>query len=186
MRATLKISIQWISQTPLWFRGAIVIGLALRLYFCLFTEGTYDVAIWRGHAERIGELGLIGYYHETPLANHPPFISETASGMLIVSQRTGIPFRVLLRMPFVLIDAGTFIVLLLVLARQPRRLLLASAYWLHPLAVLFSSYHGNTDSSVAFFVLLAAWLLSRVAVRASAGRGPAIDPAGRRNRSGPE
>jgi hypothetical protein len=30
-----------------------------------------------------------------------------------------------------------------------------AAYWLHPLTLLFSAYHGNTDSAVAFFALLA-------------------------------
>ena len=168
MTATFKSCIRWISQAPLWFRAAMVLGFALRLYFCLFTDGTYDVEIWRGHAERIDELGLIRYYHETPLANHPPFISELSSWMLMACKQTGIPFRVLLRMPFVLIDAGTCALLLLALADHPRRLLLAAAYWLHPLAILLSSYHGNTDSSVAFFVLLSGWLLSEKKTMAGA------------------
>jgi hypothetical protein len=36
---------------------------------------------------------------------------------------------------------------------RPERWLLLAAYWLHPLAVIFSSYHGNTDSALAFFAL---------------------------------
>jgi hypothetical protein len=161
MTATYKECVRWIGQTPLWFRGAIALGFALRLYLCLFTEGTYDVAIWRGHAEKIGELGLIRYYHSNPLANHPPFISEVFSWMLSAGQHSAIPFRVLLRLPFVLIDAGTLALLLSVLAHHERRLVLAAAYWLHPLSLLFSAYHGNTDSSVAFFVLLSGWLLAQ-------------------------
>jgi len=159
MTATFKACIRWLVQTPLWFRGVVAVGLALRLYLCFFTEGTYDVGIWRGHAEKIGELGLIRYYHATTQSNHPPFISEVSSWMLGVGRLSGIPFRVLLRLPFVVIDAGTFALLLAVLAHHERRLVLASAYWLHPLAILFSAYHGNTDSSVPFFVLLSAWLL---------------------------
>jgi hypothetical protein len=46
--------------------------------------------------------------------------------------------------------------------------LLAAAYWLNPLAVLFSAYHGNTDSAVAFSALLAVWFLSKDRVAAGA------------------
>jgi hypothetical protein len=64
-------------------------------------------------------------------------------------------------MPLVLFDAGSCILLLLALRGHPRRLQFAAGYWLNPLAILYSAYHGNTDSAVAFFVLLSAWLLSR-------------------------
>jgi Gpi18-like mannosyltransferase len=37
----------------------------------------------------------------------------------------------------------------------------AAAYWLNPLSIIFSAYHGNTDSAVAFFLLLCVWLLSK-------------------------
>ena len=158
--ATLKAGIRWIAQTPPWFRGVIALGFALRLYLCFFTEGTYDVGIWRSHAAKIGDIGLMRLYHDTTLANHPPFLGEVSSWMLTAGQRAGIPFRILLRMPFVFIDAGTCVLLLLVLAGHERRLVLASVYWLHPLAILFSSFHGNTDSSVAFVVLLCGWLLA--------------------------
>jgi len=159
--ATLAKGLRWIAQTPLWFRGAIALGLALRLYLAVFTQGTYDVGIWRSHAEKIGDIGLMRLYHETTLANHPPFLGELSSWMLKAGQRTGIPFRILLRMPFIFADAGTCVLILLALAHHERRLLLASAYWLHPLAILFSSFHGNTDSSVAFVVLLSGWLLAQ-------------------------
>lgn len=153
--------VNWFLAQPVWFRSVLALGIILRLYFVIFTQGTYDVEIWQGHAERINEIGLIKYYHENPLANHPPFISEIVSYILQFSRRTGIPFRVLLRLPFCLIDGGTVILLLLMLRQVPRRLLVATAYWLNPLAILYSSYHGNTDSAVAFFVFLSLWLLSR-------------------------
>jgi hypothetical protein len=160
--------LNWLRAQPVWFQSALALGIILRLYFVFFTQGTYDVGIWQKHAERINEIGLIAYYHENPLANHPPFISEVIAFLLQISGRIGIPFRVLLRLPFCLIDGGTVILLLLILRPSPRRLLIATAYWLNPLAILYSSYHGNTDSAVAFTVLLSAWLLSRNRILAGA------------------
>jgi hypothetical protein len=153
--------VNWFLAQPVWFQLVLALGIILRLYFVFLTQGTYDVEIWQRHAERINEIGLIRYYHENPVANHPPFISEIISFTLQFAGRTAIPFRVLLRLPFCLIDGGTVILLLLILRQASRRLLVATAYWLNPLAILYSSYHGNTDSAVAFFVLLSVWLLSR-------------------------
>jgi hypothetical protein len=152
--------VDWFLAQPMWFLSMLALGIFLRLYFVFFTQGTYDVEIWQGHAQRISEVGLIRYYHENPLANHPPFISEIIAIILRFAERTGIPFRVLLRLPFCLIDAGTVILLLRILRQSRRQLLIAAAYWLNPLAILYSSYHGNTDSAVAFFILLSVWFLS--------------------------
>ena len=138
----------------------MMLGMILRLYCVVFTQGTYDVGIWREHAERTSQIGLINYYHENRLANHPPFMTEISSLILQFAQASGIPFRVLFRLPFAVLDGGTVILLLLILRQAPRRLLVAAAYWLNPLAILFSSFHGNTDSAVAFVVLLSVWLLS--------------------------
>lgn len=156
------------ADTPAWFRVVLALGLLVRLYLCLFTEGTYDVNIWEKHAGRVAEIGLIPYYHENVEANHPPFISKVMSYVLLASKATGIPFRILERLPFVVLDAGTLWLLLLVLSGQSRGLWIVSAYWLHPLAIIYSSYHGNTDSSIPFFILLAAWLLARKQVIAAA------------------
>ena len=38
------------------------------------------------------------------------------------------------------------------------RFLAAACYWLSPAAIILSAYHGNTDSAVAFFLLLCVWL----------------------------
>ncbi len=52
--------------------------------------------------------------------------------------------------------------ILLVLLRQKRwRFVTVAAYLLNPLAIIFSAYHGNTDSAVAAFALLCVWALSK-------------------------
>jgi hypothetical protein len=151
----------WFAGPGYWFWIAAVLGVVVRIYLVLFTEGTTDVANWEKHARNVGTLGLIGYYHADRSANHPPFISVAESLFLRASEATGIPFRVLLRAPFALLDAGTAFLLLTLLPGSRWRFLLAAAHWLNPLAILLSSYHGNTDSAVAFFLLLSVWLLAR-------------------------
>src|SRR2546425_31317 len=36
-----------------------------------------------------------------------------------------------------------------------------ACYWLSPAAILISAYHGNTDTAVAFFLLLSVWLATK-------------------------
>jgi len=148
-----------------WFWLAIVLGLTIRIYFVGFTEGTYDVDIWRNQAEGIHKEGLINHYHTTQQTiqsmNHPPLICLLVSRLWDISQATGIAFRILFRAPFVLLDFGSTLLLLQLFKNNRYRFLIGACYWLHPLAMIFSAYHGNTDSSVAFFLLLCVWLLSK-------------------------
>jgi hypothetical protein len=151
----------WYSRFGIWFWIVIALGLGLRVYLVGFTEGTKDVEIWERHARDVLNNGLIGYYHLDPTANHPPFITEVETLLLRVSDATGIPFRILLRAPFTLVDLGTTFLLILLLRECRWRFFVASAYWLNPLSIIFSAYHGNTDSAVAFFLVLCLWLLSK-------------------------
>ena len=152
---------RWFQRPGIWFWVAIAIGAALRFYLVVFTEGTKDVEIWGDHADNVHELGLIGYYRYDFGANHPPLISYVQSLLYRASEATGLPYRILLRAPFALLDAGTTFLLVALLGAIRYCWLLAAAYWLHPLAIIFSAYHGNTDSSIPFFLLLCIWLLSR-------------------------
>jgi hypothetical protein len=151
---------RWYSLPGIWFWVVITLGAALRFYLVVLTEGTQDVAIWERHARDVRDHGLIGYYHGDPWANHPPFISKVESLFLRAADATGIPFRIFLRAPFALLDAGTTFLLLLLLGGCRWRFVAAAAYWLNPLSIIFSAYHGNTDSAVAFFLVLCVWLLS--------------------------
>lgn len=150
----------WYSRSGIWFWLVIALGAALRLYLVVFTDGTQDVAIWERHARDVRDFGLIGYYHVDASANHPPFISEVESLLLRASDATGIPFRIFLRAPFALLDLGTTFLLLRILGDCRWRFVVAATYWLNPLSIIFSAYHGNTDSAVAFFLVVCVWLLS--------------------------
>jgi hypothetical protein len=152
---------RWYSRPGIWFSIAIAVGLAIRFYLVVFTDGTQDVGIWERHARDVREHGLIGYYHVDPSANHPPFITEVETLLLRFSDATGVRFRIVLRAPFALLDLGTTFLLLLLLRECRLRFLAAAAYWLNPLSIIFSAYHGNTDSAIAFFLALCVWLLSK-------------------------
>jgi hypothetical protein len=138
----------------------LVLGLLVRLYLVFFTQGTYDVRIWDEHAHGVREHGLVGYYHENRLMNHPPLAGLSAAGLSTVADATGIPFRVLLRLPFALFDAATALLVLWLLRDRSWRFVALAGYWLHPLAVIFSAFHGNTDSALPFFVLSSIALLA--------------------------
>ena len=152
---------RWFLRPGVWFCCAIALGAFIRFYLVVFTAGTRDVEIWEQHARDVQTSGLIGYYHGDPFANHPPFISQDESVLLRISDASGIPFRILLRAPFALVDLGTTFLLLLLLGKSHWRFVAAAAYWLNPLSIIFSAYHGNTDSAIAFFLLLCIWLLSK-------------------------
>ncbi|PYK84281.1 MAG: hypothetical protein DME41_03385 [Verrucomicrobia bacterium] len=151
---------RWYSRPGIWFWVVITLGAALRFYLVVFTEGTQDVAIWERHARDVRDHGLIGYYHGDPSANHPPFITEVGSLFLRAAEKSGVPFRIFLRAPFAMLDAMTAFLLLLLLGASQWRFLSAAVYWLNPLSIIFSAYHGNADSAVAFFLVLCVWLLS--------------------------
>jgi len=163
-----EIGDRWYSRPGIWFWIVIALGAALRFYLVVFTDGTQDVAIWERHARDVRDHGLIGYYHGDPSANHPPFISDVESWLFTASDTTGVPFRIFLRAPFAMLDAVTTFLLLLSLGVSQWRFLTAAVYWLNPLSIIFSAYHGNTDSAVAFFLLLCVWLLSKDKLLAAA------------------
>jgi Predicted integral membrane protein len=148
-------------QTKIAFWSAILIGAVLRLYCVVFTSGTSDMEDWEDHAQQVVNRGLIGYYHANSFANHPPLISKVAGFILQISVLTHIPFRILFRAPFIILDAGNAWLLFLLLRESRWRFFATACYWLSPAAILISAYHGNTDTAMAFFVLLAIWLASK-------------------------
>lgn len=143
------------------FWAAMVIGAALRIYCVGFTNGTGDMDDWEDHAQQVHDRGLIGYYHANSFENHPPFISEAASLMLQLSAGVQVPFRIPFRGLFVLFDAANALLLFKLLPAGRSRSLATAIYWLSPAAIIISAYHGNTDTAVAFFLLLSMWLATR-------------------------
>ena len=144
-----------------WLWLALALGAALRVYCVGWTDGTFDVAIKQHHGTQVDRLGLLGWYRAAEVFNHPPLMGELFAGLVRLAEATGVPFRAVLRAPFALLDLATACLLWQLLRDRSERWVALAGYWLHPLAILFSSYHGNTDSAVAAFVLASAVLASR-------------------------
>ena len=139
-----------------WFWLLVAAGVAARGFLVLFTAGTYDVGIWELHARDVLAHGLVDAYRAGLGLNHPPLACWSVAGLLALSQGSGIPFAVLLRAPIAAVDLGSVFLLARLLRDSRYRWLAAGLYAIHPVAILLSAYHGNTDSSIAFFLLLAA------------------------------
>src|SRR6266545_7038326 len=149
------------SRPGIWFWFVVALGAALRFYLVVFTEGTFDAQLWEGHSRIVIERGMVACYHIDGSANHPPFISKAEAVLLHISDATGVPFRIFLRAPFALLDAASAFLLLMLLAANHWRFVIAACYWLNPLTIILSAYHGNVDSAVGFFLLVAIWLFSK-------------------------
>lgn len=140
-----------------WLWAAFALGAAARLWLVLATPGSFDVRVKAVHGHMVNTHGLLGYYERSPLMNHPPPMGRFFAGVESLARASGLPFRACLRAPFALLDAATALVLLRLLRGARGRAGIVAAWWLHPLVWIFSAYHGNTDSAVAFFALLSLW-----------------------------
>lgn len=156
--------LRWAARHPI-FIGVVLAAIGVRLFLVLFTVGTYDILIWEGHSEAIHEIGLLAYYRAsigtvTPF-NHPPAMAKLVESIWIASRALGVDFGVLFRSVFSCFDLATAWILYRILGDDPRRRLLVGLYLMNPIVFLFSAYHGNTDTALAFFSLLSLLLISR-------------------------
>jgi hypothetical protein len=156
------------SGSAIAFGAAMVVGALLRIYCVVFTNGTSDMDDWEDHAQQVHDRGLIGYYHFNSFANHPPFSFGLGWLILRTSGATGIPFRTLFRSLFAFLDAGNALLLFSLLRKERCRFFATAGYWLSPAAIIISAYHGNTDTAIAFFLLLSIWLAIKARTVASA------------------
>ena len=168
------------ARTLSWLFAAGIGGALARAWLLLASDGSLDGPILGAHGQQLLAQGLIPYYEAggavardvggLPPFNHPPPMALVIAGLARLAEATGVPFTFWWRLPFPFFDAGSAWLLSRLLADHPRRLAIAAAFWLHPLAWIYSAYQGNSDSSVAFCVLLATLFVAR-------GRGAAAGAA---------
>lgn len=94
--------------------------------------------------------------------NHPPAMIHLIRLCGWLADSTGVRFQFWLRLPSILADIGSFILVLGLLQRLwPANIRFGSllALALCPTAILISGYHCNTDSLMIFFVLLSIYLI---------------------------
>jgi len=158
-----------------WLWLVLAAGAAVRAYLVVATDGTHDVAIWQTHAGWTHQYGLVGYYERSEVFNHPPLVAKALSQVWLWAKAADVPFRIPQRAIFTAFDAGNAWLLFRLFAGSPWRHAVLASYWVNPLAILLSSYHGNTDPAVAFAMLLAVhaatggWVSGPTARAAAAG-----------------
>jgi len=144
---------------------AVVATLALlaKILLALRTYGTNDVYRWELYADLSRALG-VGLYRAAWDFNHPPGMIHALRLLNWIAIRTGLPFAFWLRMPGILADAGSLWLVWKILgssveerSRAWALLLLAAA----PPLILIAGFHGNTDTLMIFFLLLAVYLAER-------------------------
>jgi hypothetical protein len=142
----------------------LAFATAIKLSLALFTQGSFDLLLYKGHLLKIQELGVGAYraegFYFNPF-NHPPLMIHLLRFWGWLSQ-FGLAFGFWLRLPSVLADVGSVFLVwhwLGELKRENPWVLLALV--LCPASILISGFHGNTDSLMIFLLLLSIYLVEK-------------------------
>lgn len=143
---------------------AVLLAFALKLSIAYTTYGTNDMTSWQRFAAVAHHVGGAALYRSEALFNHPPFMVHVLQVLVQLTYRTGIPFPFWLRLPAILADLVTVILVGKLLTpqhqdwgRRGALVLLAVA----PALIMISGFHGNTDPAMMCFVVLTVYLIER-------------------------
>lgn len=145
--------------------GSMLLALVLKLMIASATVGTNDVATFYRFAAHLSHDGLEATYRSTIAFNHPPI---TAYYLILIYRISGAAtdggasFPLLLRLPGILSDVVTLLVVCRVsscLGSIPGWALVSFA--LSPVSLMISGFHGNTDSVMTMFLVLATYMAAR-------------------------
>jgi hypothetical protein len=142
--------------------AVVLFALLLRFSISWISYGTNDITTWLDFARAIHDGGLVYAYRVLPQLNHPPLAALWAAAALSLARHSDQHFAFIFRIPAMLADAGSCLLLVLIWQRRAtgiRPWIVALAMALNLDAILVSAYHGNTDSVYAFFSLLAVYLM---------------------------
>jgi Mannosyltransferase (PIG-M) len=143
---------------------AVVAAFFLKLYLALKTDGSLDVPGFQDWLLKIQEFGILETYHHIGKFNNPfnhtPFISRLLEAIGFLTEKTGLPFKFWLRLPAILADVGSVVlvskILELRLQVKARLLIMLAAC---PISILISGFHGQVDPVMVFFLLLSVYLI---------------------------
>ena len=156
--------------------GAGLVAFFLKLAIAYNTFGTNDVASFYMFAGSLRDHGLewtyrngVIFFSNFPVFNHPPLtgyylelIGDLSKNPLV--RDYGITFPFLVRLPGIVSDLIAVFVLIQIRDISPQRQIPTWAvvlFALSPVSVMVSGFHGNTDSVMAMFLLLAAYMCLR-------------------------
>lgn len=156
--------------------AAALVGFLLKLVIAYNTFGTNDVASFYMFAGSLRDHGLewtyrngVIFFSNFPVFNHPPLTAYYLELVDNLSKNPflrdyGLTFPFLLRLPGVVADLIAVFILLRIRdltpqCRIPNWTMLLFA--LSPVSAMISGFHGNTDSVLVTFLLLAAYACLR-------------------------
>lgn len=152
-----------------WIVAAATIACAIKLLVALNTFGTNDVMAFYQFGQSLSQHGLEHTYGSGIAFNHPPVVAHFLRFIYDASRwsafrETGITFPFLLRLPGILADFVSVLVLLRLRKKFPQLQLPTWSlilFALSPVAIMVSGFHGNTDPVMVMLLLLAAYACAR-------------------------
>jgi hypothetical protein len=125
--------------------------------------GTNDVVEFYRFAAELKHDGLKQTYQQQASFNHPPLVAYYLTAIYDIdhrpfAQENGITFPFLLRLPGIVADFVVVCALLVLRKREPRLRIPTWALFLlavSPVSLMVSGFHGNTDSIMVMFLVLA-------------------------------
>ena len=145
-------------------RTAVVVGVVLRVALALASVGSNDTRNWQSFGRDAWRHGFAALWTASDAMNHPPLPVFWAAAIYRLAGESAYAFGLLLKLPSIVADGFSIaLVARIVSARtSPRAGAIAGLLMaINPTSILITGYHGNTDSILAFFTLLAWWLATR-------------------------
>jgi hypothetical protein len=140
----------------------VALGVLARAWLLLRSRGSNDIVLWELFAFNTREHSLAHCYENIRLFNHPPLMGYWAYLAFSAGKLLGIRFDVLFKLAPMAAEIATAVLLYRIWQDSSRRGLQAVVALTFSLAsLLIGTYHGNTDLILAFFCLLAAYLLDQ-------------------------
>lgn len=153
------------------FYVCCALAFVAKIYCAATTFGTNDTGLFEMYGHAVAEAGLEQTYAASEHFNHTPLLASLLAALYTLAHDTGIRFPLLLRLPGIIADLVTCLMLWRLVHRYlPGRV---STGWcclfaLSPVAFMVSGYHGNFDSVMAMFLFLSAYYCVRERVEMSA------------------
>jgi hypothetical protein len=142
---------------------AAAIALLFKVVIAFNTFGTNDVVEFYRFAAQLKHDGLKQTYLQQASFNHPPLVAHYLTVIYDLNHRpfaqgNGVTFPFLLRLPGIVADFVVVCALLALRKREPRLRIPTWALVLlavSPVSLMVSGFHGNTDSVMVMFLVLA-------------------------------
>jgi len=144
---------------------ALAFATLIKLYLALSTLGSPDVLGYQDYLVKIRSFGGIGsYYAGGAYANPfnvPPLNIPVIRLMGWLADTTDLPFRFWLRLPCILADIASFLLVCKLLTRTNRRPSFSTLllFALCPASIMISGFHGNSDPVMISLVILSIYII---------------------------